>query len=211
MGNQEFGYVGLSPDQAEQRVVTHTVLRDRDVSDATLLFTSTQLNRLPLGDRGSRRMIDRVLQNPARPELLVFTASPFRAGQTSLMLAFDPATAEFQPRLRFGDEPADYRRAYRFSPDGRWLAVATLKQATRDRERQEWSVYVQSTDGAITRGYTLRGGDAWPADWLMDWTPDGRWLALADSGYVRLVAPEEDYTMPLILPERACSAAVWVN
>lgn len=211
LDSQTFGYIGLAPDPAEQRVVTRAVLRNDEVSDATLLFTSTRLNRLPLGEEGSSRIIDRVISNPTRPELLVFTASPFRAGQSSLMLAYDLASAEFHPRLRFGDEPADYHRAYRFSPDGRWLAVATLKQAAAGIDRPEWSVYVQSTDGAITRGYALRGGDTWPADWLMDWTADGRWLALAGSGYVRLIAPEEDYTMPLILPDRACSAAVWVN
>lgn len=57
----------------------------------------------------------------------------------------------------------------------------------------------------------LRAGETWPAHWLSDWSADGRWLALTTDGYVRLVAPQEDYTLPIILPDTACSAAVWVQ
>jgi hypothetical protein len=50
-----------------------------------------------------------------------------------------------------------------------------------------------------------------PADWLIDWSADGRWLALTTNGYIRLVAPDENYTLPLILDDANCAAAVWVN
>jgi hypothetical protein len=63
----------------------------------------------------------------------------------------------------------------------------------------------------VTQRYPLRAGEAWPAHWLSDWSADGRWLALATDGTIRLIAPQEAYSRSIILPDLACSAAVWVQ
>ncbi len=42
-------------------------------------------------------------------------------------------------------------------------------------------------------------------------SPDGRWLALATGGYVRLIAPDQNDTLPLVFDDLDCAAAVWVN
>jgi hypothetical protein len=63
----------------------------------------------------------------------------------------------------------------------------------------------------VTHEYTLQTDDGWTADWLVDWSSDGRWLAIATGGYVRLVAPDASLSIPLIFENQECAAAVWVN
>jgi hypothetical protein len=221
LSDDTFGYVATRQDgSGQERVMLRTAAGGDNaplsLSVADELFAVTDLEPLTGGRVESDLTIDRVLTNPAADELLVFTAGPNVSGP-NLALTYDLATAELRPRFALADEMFDYRRAYRrayrFSPDGRWLAVSTLAQpaAPAADGAVDWWVYVHATDGSVTRRYALRGGDTWPAHWLSDWSNDGRWLALATDGYVRLVAPLEEYTQPIILPDLACSAAVWVQ
>ena len=220
LGEDTFGYVATrrSGDGQEQVMLRSVVANDNAppaMSDATPLFSVHALEPITGGRVDSGLTIDRVLPNPAADELLIFTAGPSVTG-SNLALTYDLTTAELKPRFALADEQFNdrrtYRRAYRFSPDGRWLAISTLAQPVEPTsDAVDWWVYVHATDGSVTHRYAQRAGETWPAHWLSDWSADSRWLALVTGGYVRLVAPQEDFTLPIILPDLACSAAVWIQ
>lgn len=223
LSDDTFGYVATRQDNSgQEQVILRTIAPSRGNIRLTAsadgsLFSVQDLEPL-VGSRVENGLtIDRVLPNSAADELLVFTAGPGIPEQANLALTYDLTTGELRPRFALADETFDYRRAYRrayrFSPDDRWLAVSTLAWSATPgvQGTVDWWVYVHATDSSLTRRYALRAGDTWPAHWLSDWSADGRWLALATGGYVRLVAPQEDYSLPIILPDMACSAAVWVQ
>ena len=44
-----------------------------------------------------------------------------------------------------------------------------------------------------------------------DWSADGEWLALVDSGFLRLIAPGHDYELYVPHEYRNCTYTGWIN
>jgi hypothetical protein len=179
------------------------------------LFDTADLEAIPYLDPEADLFIDRVLPNPNAAGLFIVTANAQHPGGTSYVVEYDLADQTMTTRFSFNSERADYRRVYDFSPDGRWLVVGERRQALSPNSAATWELYLHGigelTPLGLTLSHTLVNESPWPADWLFDWSADGRWLALTTEGYVRLVAPAEHYTLPLILDDADCAAAVWVN
>lgn len=181
------------------------------ITSAENLFTSANLAELNRFTAGASIAIDNVTPDIEGENLFIFTANPLQPDAPGRMLVYNLLNETFEPRFAIEGEPFDYRRAYSFSPDGRWVAVAALQSQSDAGGDTQWAVYVHALDGTITRRYSLVADDAWPANWLVDWSADGQWLSLTGGGYVRLIAPAANYSMPLVFNDRSCSAAVWVN
>lgn len=182
---------------------------DAPLSPPDILMTTADLMALDLFPVGTSVFIDRILPGPTGENLFIFTANPLQPDVPGQAMVYNLKMGDLARIFSIDGEPFDYRRAYGFSPDGRWLTVGAL-QAASQRETT-WIVYVHAVDGSATYPYVLTTPGDWPADWLMDWSADGRWLALATSGYVRLIAPDNDDTLPLVFDDLDCAAAVWVN
>lgn len=181
------------------------------VSPSETLLTTTALADWGLVPAGTGVRIDRVIPDSLGENLFIFTANPFLPGVSGRAIVYNihdnKATAWFD----LPAEPVEYRRAYRFSPDGRRLAVVSLLDPMTGNNEMKWSVNVQSVGDSNSVEYPLLADDHWTADWLVDWSSDSRWLAITTGGYVRLVAPDAGYSFPLIIADLACTAAVWVN
>ncbi|MCA9960075.1 MAG: hypothetical protein KC443_13630, partial [Anaerolineales bacterium] len=93
---------------------------------------------------------------------------------------------------------------YQFSPDGRWLAVASLSSSGA-----EWQLFLYDVVQNVMHTYAL--GTAVPGEmstWL-DWSADRQWAVITHDGYVRLLAPAADYERWFIPDRMACDQAIW--
>jgi hypothetical protein len=185
------------------------------LSEARELFGTAQLENIPFLDPAADRTIDRVLFSPDMAGLYIVTGNTLQSAGPSYVIEYDLADGTMTARFSFRSEPLDDRRLYGFSPDGRWLVVGEPRQATSPDGGAVWELFLHGIGDLAPLGLTLNqtivSESPWPADWLIDWSADGRWLALATNGYIRLVAPGENYTLPLILDDASCTAAVWVD
>lgn len=186
------------------------------VTDAAALLTTTDLENMPFLSPVSEKFIDRVLPSPDGAALFIVTANPLNRGRVSYVIEYDVRSGNLTGRFSFDGEPSDYRRLYRFSPDGRWLVVGMLRRhATPADPEAVWQLHLHGIGDLATRGLTriheVTIDDPRQMEWRIDWAADGRWLAITTNSYVRLLAPSEDYTLPLIFDDLVCSAAVWVN
>src|SRR5690606_34909744 len=98
---------------------------------------------------------------------------------------------------------------------GRWLVVGILSHASPVDRESVWQLHLHGIGELATRGLTriqeLTIDDPRQMEWRIDWSSDGQWLAMTTNNYGRLLAPNEDYVLPLVFDDLACSAAVWVN
>lgn len=185
------------------------------VSEPRELLNTTDLENIPYLDPAADRTIDRVLLNPNAPQLFIITTNARQPGGLSYVIDYDLADRSMTARFSFNSAPADDRRHYDFSPDGRWLVVGEPRRSLAPFAGAAWELFLHGIGDLASLGLTLNqmivNESLGPADWLIDWSADGRWLALTTNGYIRLVAPGENYTLPLILDDASCAAAVWVN
>lgn len=220
-----FGYVAPQPDADGQRVILRDAppaLMGEPGSPSTtpppkrrIVLSSDDLRRFDGVNGSAAVVIDRVLPSSIDDDLFIIITNPFRTDELSLVIVYNLSRRELSPGFSFTGRPLAYRSSYGFSPDGRWLVVSVFQTPAGVGRAAVWDVYLHAVltpaTGRATRVYTVRADNSWPALWLLDWSADGQWLALVTDGYVRLIAPNHDYSAPLILPDLACTAAAWVS
>lgn len=182
-----------------------------EMSSASILVTTSDLADTRLVAPGTSVVIDRVLLDNTRENLFIFTVNPLQPDLPGLALRYNIENESAVMRFEIDGEPFDVQRAYGFSPDGRWLVVGSRLGTVDYNAETKWELYLHATDSAETVQFTLKTTDDWAADWLFDWTVDGRWLAITTGGYVRLIAPSDEITYPLVFDNLNCTSAVWVN
>lgn len=216
LNDETIGYISSPFRPTGQEIVLRDAAPNEQVSQniggsrivlGELLITAADLAGI---ESGAAIIIDRVIRDQQGENLFIFTAGATEPRVPGQMVVYNLQKGEPEPRLVFDDEPNNYLRAYAFSPDGRWLVVSSRRDAPAT-DAAHWSVYIHAADGSATHEYALQSADDWPAEWLVDWSSDGRWLALATGGYVRLIAPDENLSTPLLFEGLDCSAAAWVN
>jgi dipeptidyl aminopeptidase/acylaminoacyl peptidase len=80
------------------------------------------------------------------------------------------------------------------SPDGNRIVFS--RQLNHRGEAPPWELGIVSRDGAEIKtllywrsaGFGWRGD--WPMGWDFDWSPDGRWLAVADGSRLQIMRPD---------------------
>ncbi|MCA9874440.1 MAG: hypothetical protein KC441_12315 [Anaerolineales bacterium] len=92
---------------------------------------------------------------------------------------------------------------FQVSPDGRWLILSKL--------RDTWTFTLhdlaQNESQLLTTHYP-----PYPMRFpYYDWSGDGRWLVIADDGFLRLLAPDYDYERLIPYDFDACLFAAWSN
>lgn len=160
--------------------------------------------------------INYVAVNPAHKDQLLLSATTVGAS-TSKYHIFSArlSTGEAQLLQQFERLPSGYPSLltpagyppFRLSPDGRWLMTTLLES----RSPTTWSfrLYDLQQDRPVTVNTYY---PEYPAQFpFYDWTPDGRWLAIVEDGFLRLIAPGHDY-QKLVTHEMAnCLFATWVE
>jgi len=93
-----------------------------------------------------------------------------------------------------------------FSPDGRWL----IASAYQDPPEEGWRLFVHDLQRGETEEYTA-GYPTYPAQYpFYDWSADGNWLLVVDDGFLRLIAPAENYERLLPHPHDNCLFSAWI-
>ncbi|MFQ5421580.1 MAG: TolB family protein, partial [Anaerolineae bacterium] len=96
---------------------------------------------------------------------------------------------------------------FSFSPDGRYLVLTELA----GEPVKSWQFYLVETATGATAVYDIPY-PLYPARYpFYDWSADGRWLAIMDDGFVRLLAPDFDYERLITYDYDACFFVTWVN
>ena len=190
-------------------VTTESRAESQNLAD--IVISTADLAGLQLVAPGTSVVLDRAMPDPTGKNLFIFTANPLQPDVPGLALVYNLDSDMAMKRFEIQGETFDYQRVYEFSPDGRWLVVGSRHDPVPGDNDMNWTVYVHAVDGSGTSELILQADENWTADWLIDWTEDGRWLAVTTGGYVRIMDPGEDYSYPLVVENLNCTAAVWIN
>ncbi len=202
LNNDRLSYVRFSPNR--NGATTEVVLRSSSSGRELILFDSTDLAK-SAGVAAGDLFIKYVALSPADPRLLLINASGLHnyAGQYFIFTAYLPVDfkemAEVPTTLHVhrtgapGGEPGQITPAgyppFYPSPDGRWLLITELighEPVTRSYLLHD--LQHNQTD-IISSGESVL-----PAQFpSLDWSDDGRWLAVAADGFFRIFAPEYGY------------------
>lgn len=182
-----------------------------ETGSARVLITTSDMADIEFVAPGTSVVIDRVMLDNERKNLFIFTAYPLQPDIPGLAWVYNLDDETLVKRFEIDGEPFDTHRAYGFSPDGRWLVVGSRLASVDEDDPMKWVIYLHAADGTETSQFALQTTGGWTADWLFDWSIDGRWLAVTTGGYVRLIAPADDISYPLVIDGLNCSSAVWVN
>jgi hypothetical protein len=195
-------------------VAANQTQTDLAISEPEVLFTTADLDAIPFLDPDTGMTIDRVLPSPNKAELYFFTSQPRLMGGTKLLAVYDLDEDRVRPRFYFGPESPEHRRVHDISPAGNWLLLGTRLPTGSEEPGETWLFYLHNIDEpalGLTLYYPVTTDSEWPEQQLFDWSADGRWLAVVTHGYIRLIAPDAEYNLPLAFEDLACSAAVWIN
>lgn len=221
--------VALSPFWIDDKTYGY-VRYDRDAGAPSMQIATSQVgNDLPhiimpvsqlasLVDEANPPLlfISYVTVNPADNDQLLLSATTV-GGATSKYHIFSLrlSSGEAQLLQRFERLPSGYPSLltpagyppFRLSPDGRWLLVTLLENASPTT----WSFRLydlQEEQALAVNAYYPQYPAQFP---FYDWTPDGRWLAIVEDGFLRLIAPAFDY-QKLVTHEMAdCLFVAWVR
>lgn len=185
---------------------------------ANLLFDADDLSAAADISEKGQLFIKYMTNSPADPHLLLVAASgigdyageyfifsvQLRAHEPDILLRErrEGAPQGFPTLLT----PTGYP-PFSLSPDGRWLVFSDLTGVYKN----SWIFYLHNMEKQETK--TLRTAfPAYPARYpYYDWSADGRWLAVQDDGFMRLVAPDVDFQRLVPHEFDACYYTAWVN
>ncbi|MCA9972453.1 MAG: hypothetical protein KC425_19665 [Anaerolineales bacterium] len=181
-------------------------LEAETLQDGRPLFTFDFTTPLPEAEaqRANGYPIDFAFADRQNPNLIYAVLMASFADQgNSYLLAHDRETGESVLHVSWRTNNAQPRQ-YDVSPDGRWFVMWTY-----DALADGWRLFVHDLWQAETSIYALSQPP--PADRpFASWSSDGAWLALADGGIARLLAPAEGLQQRVILERMGCEQAVWL-
>ena len=160
--------------------------------------------------------INYVTVNPGDRDLLLLSATTVGSSTSKYnIFSLRLSTGEARLLQQFERLPSGYPSLltpagyppFRLSPDGRWLLVTLLESATPTT----WSFRLY--DLQEQRALALSAYyPAYPSQFpFYDWTADGRWLVVVEDGFLRLIAPAEDYQKLVTHRLDDCLYVAWVE
>jgi len=204
LDNGRFGFTRFDVTVGETAVYLQSVGAEEPI----LLMTAADLiSVLPENAQSSSLRIDFVTPNPNNAEqLLIATADTIQNQDAAHLFAYNMVDGAVVHLFAFLDEPANVRRGYRWSPNGRFLAITSLTEAPA-----QWLLYLHDLQTGTTRTLTMGKQYFLPAHYYLDWSADGNWLALMQDGYTRIVHPHTGYQRWAVSPVLDCSSMAWVS
>ena len=203
LDNNTYGYLRRSSDVAS-KMVNEVELVTAIVGDDTPSVVLRTADLLPLVDWAippDAIVVNALLANPADPHQVLVLARAAGEGGSDLSTVFLlELAADFDAVVGITPVlPVNRGGWSHFSPDGRWLAVATANTNGRDSifhlidlERDERQTFSSS-------GYALV------------WSADGQWLAQVEEDYLLLRAPAHDYKQLILHDFSNCYSTHWVG
>lgn len=212
--DETYGYVRYDREAGAPSMQIATSRVGNDLPN--IVTPVAQLSALVDEDNPPLLFISHAVINPADNDQLLLSATTVGAATSKYhIFAVRLSTAEARLLQQFERLPSGYPSLltpagyppFRVSPDGRWLA-ATLLESTSPTT---WTfrLYDLQEDKPLTVNAYY---PEYPAQFpFYDWSPDGRWLAIVEDGFLRLIAPGHDY-QKLVTHEMAdCMFVAWVR
>lgn len=160
--------------------------------------------------------INHVTPSPVDPDLLLLSATTVGGSEPRYhFFSFRLSSGETRLLLQLGRLPTGDpalltptgHPPFRLSPDGRWLTVTYLAQASP----ASWRFLLYDLQEEQSQELTVHY-PSYPSRFpYYDWTPDGRWLAIVDDGFLRLTAPAVGHQRIIRFEHNACLYAAWIN
>lgn len=209
LDNERYGFVMDAGEGRRNSVLAGKIGK----SGLETLLTTADLAPNGVDDR--LRLFDFVAVNPANADQLVLvtldaennetTIDWFRGAQPeATMFIYDLETEQVALAQPFAVD-VGYNRSYRFSPDGRFLLMG------EGAEYRPTVVHVLDTQTGAAFAVPLQTKFLDSIHWYTDFSLDGDWLLVMDSGFMHLLLPGANYERLVIPTTGMCETAVWVN
>lgn len=124
------------------------------------------------------------------------------ADSLALLLSLDGVPASYPSMLN-----ASGSIPFSISPDGRWVLLTQVTNSVP----AGWPLYLYDVESDRLLTYTT---DYPPQSFrysFFDWSADGQWLVVVDSGFLHLIAPGFDYEQKIPLEQPACGYIAWLD
>ncbi|HSM55554.1 MAG TPA: hypothetical protein VK879_05295 [Candidatus Sulfomarinibacteraceae bacterium] len=213
LDNERYGYVRYDRDAGapSMQVVTATV----GIDLPHIVLPVQALGEALAAETNPLTFINYVAANPGDPDLLfLWSTSVGVAKGTHAIFSYRLSTDDLRLIAQFeqlprGDPsrltPAGYP-PFRFSPDGHWLLVTSLERLPATAWQFQLFDLHKENDQAFSVSYP-----AYPTPFpIYDWTPDGRWLAIIEEGFLRLLAPAAGHERVIPFRFENCLHAAWM-
>jgi len=203
-----YGYVRhTAGDEPGLSGNTEVVLASLDEPRLQVLISAEELaHLLPEDNRIRRLTIGYVAVHPAQPNTL-FIVGLEDLEYRAFVFRYDLTTRvpELRAQLLYG-----LNHSLSFSPDGRYLVLTG--QDRDDATGDDHGALLLHDIAANRTTPFLTRLPFFLASAVYDWSPDGRWLALAmDDNLVALVAPDEGQVEMLPHTAGACTSVAWLE
>ena len=194
LDNDTYGYLRRTNDEVE--VITAVA---GDNTPRVLLGAADLLPFIVPTGQPAVVIIDMLLANPVDPHQVLIIARAAGERDSDVATAF---LLELAADFRAVDEITPVLQASRsgfshFSPDGRWLVVATWNTNGRDSIFHLIDLESDQRQTFSSSGHGLA------------WSADGQWLAQPEDGYLFLRAPAHDYKRLILHDFANCYSAYW--
>ncbi len=212
--DRRYGYVRYDREAGAPSMQIATGLVGEDLPH--IVMPVTQLAELLDAQDPPLLFINYVAVNPADRDQLLLAATTVGAatakynffslrlssGQVRLVQQFERLPSGYPSLLT----PAGYP-PFRLSPDGRWLLTTLLASPSPT----VWTFHLSDLQQERSLEFNAYYPQ-YPAQYpFYDWTADGRWLAIVEDGFLRLIAPGYDYQKLVSHRLNDCFYVAWVD
>ena len=219
LDDSTFAFIRFTTDETGR--TGQVVIGNTNEDKVRVLFDGNDLGRAAGIEENGELFINYVEVSPTDPNLLLISASGVR-NQSGHYFVFSyqlpdgkDQEAAGQIILRLRREGAPWGTPvlltptgfppFIVSPDGRWLVLSELKSD----DNSTWTIHLHDLERNQTKTLPY-SFPVVPARFpFLDWSADGHWLVIADDGFFRLIAPEQDYERLVPHDYDRCFYTVW--
>ncbi len=214
LDDERYGYVRYDHEAGAPSMQIATAVAGEDLP--RIVLPVAELARRLDENNPPLLFINHVAANPGDSDRLLIAATTvglatakytifslrLSSGELQLLQQFERLPSGYPSLLT----PAGYP-PFRVSPDGRWLLVTLL--ANPSPSTWTFALYdLQEQESLAVSAYYPPYPSQFP---FYDWTPDGRWLAIVEDGFLRLIAPAHGYQKLVTHGEGDCLYVAWVD
>jgi hypothetical protein len=217
-----FGYV--TQESQGGRTVVQVVVGRADHAETAVLFDSDAFAEVAGLPAGEPIFFTYLTTSAALPNHLLGTATRYEPSQTRTLVFTARVEENAAGRLQLANLAVRLNLSgglagspsllaplgsvpFVVSPDGHSLSLAQLV----DSRHATWRLTVHRLDDGQTFSFDTGYPPSNFGHPYYDWSADGRWLALVDDGFLRLIAPGHDYERLILHDFSDCWHAAWVD
>lgn len=225
MNNNRYGFVRYA--KSDDDLMVEILVGQIGEDEQNVILDSGELAEL-VGRRGVGVLfVNFVTARPDDPNTIFFTARTYNGNQSnfylfSVRIEERPSEGYIRlvgadPKLHLeSDQPpggfpsplsANGYVPFILSPDGRWVSLAVRGKAIGD----SWTVFNLDLEQGGIKTMQISYPLSTFIHPFLDWSGDGQWLISVEKSFLRMTAPEYDYSRLVFHELHACSHVAWIN